>query len=635
MFPFRSSHATVRLAVYVIIGVICGATITSAISSIGISWSVPPHSAAGTFGDLLRFKSESQLREYLKTKASNPYIMYGGFWGLPFGALLKSQTNLPSIAVDDALRAASEAATGDFSRTNVQVEGVDEADIIKTDGKFIYYAQGQTVYIVLAYPVAEAKLVSKINIEQSVSEIYIYNDKLVLFTIDNGSPSPIPKMPSIIIPQTYKTVIKIYDISNRENPKFEKDFKIEGNYVSSRLIGEYLYMVIQKGAWLNGENPELPVVEDGSTYAKVQPTDIYYSNSTDSGYSYTMIVSINVQNTAVPATMETFLLGFSTAVYVSTENLYLVVRDGSDAEIHKINLVDGVIKYIAEGKVPGWVLNQFSMDESNGYFRIATTAGKLVKGVSTSTNNLYILDETMKTVGKLEDLALGESIYSTRFMGNRCYLVTFKKVDPFFVIDLSNPKAPMILGKLKIPGYNNYLHPYDENHIIGIGKETVESETGDFAWYQGIKISLFDVSDIANPKEVAKIEIGDRGSDSPALSNHKAFLFSQEKNLLILPILEAKIDPSKYGGIVPANVYGDFIYQGAYIFNINTSKISLEGRITHIQGDELTKSGYWFNSEYEIERSIYIGEIIYTISSKLIKANNLSDLKELASIELH
>jgi len=138
-------------------------------------------------------------------------------------------------------------------------------------------------------------------------------------------------------------------------------------------------------------------------------------------------------------------------------------------------------------------------------FRIATTAWTS----GSSQNNVYILDVDLNIVGKLENLAPKESIYSARFMGDRCYLVTFRKIDPLFVIDLKNPYDPEVLGQLKITGYSDYLHPYDENHVIGVGKETVAADWGDFSWYQGVKISLFDVSNVSNPVEIDKYEIGE------------------------------------------------------------------------------------------------------------------------------
>jgi hypothetical protein len=226
-------------------------------------------------------------------------------------------------------------------------------------------------------------------------------------------------------------------------------------------------------------------------------------------------------------------------------------------------------------------------------------------------------------------------------MGDRCYLVTFQKVDPLFVIDLSDATNPQVLGKLKIPGYSDYLHPYDETHLIGIGKETIEDEIGDFSWYQGVKISIFDVSDVEHPKEIAKIEIGDRGTDSPVLRDHKAFLFDRSRNLLVLPILLAEIDEEKYPNGVPPSTHGDFTYQGAYIFHISlTEGLIFRGRITHLTDTtDLQNSGIYFNSPYYIQRSLYIQEdsepaLLYTISNNKVKCNSLIDLTEQASIEL-
>jgi uncharacterized secreted protein with C-terminal beta-propeller domain len=170
--------------------------------------------------------------------------------------------------------------------------------------------------------------------------------------------------------------------------------------------------------------------------------------------------------------------------------------------------------------------------------------------------------------------------------------------------------------------------------VIGLGKEAMESEVGDFAWYQGIKISLFDVTDVSRPQEIAKIEVGDRGTDSPALSDHHAFLFSRDRQLLVIPILEAKINPANYEGPPPADTYGDYVNQGAYVFNISLDGINLQGTVTHIQDWELQKSGYYMENSYSVQRSLYIEDYLYTISDAMIKINNLSDLKEVNAIKL-
>jgi uncharacterized secreted protein with C-terminal beta-propeller domain len=223
-------------------------------------------------------------------------------------------------------------------------------------------------------------------------------------------------------------------------------------------------------------------------------------------------------------------------------------------------------------------------------------------------------------------------------MGDKAYLVTFKKVDPFFTLDLSDPYNPKILGILKIPGYSDYLHPYDENHIIGIGKDTVESESGDFAWYQGLKIALFDVSDFDNPKELAKVIIGDRGTNSPVLYDHKALLFDRERELLVLPIslyeISDEIKEKNNGD--PGWTYGEFTFQGAFVYRLSIENgFELRGQITH-RNEEVKPQNYWYggSSNSDIVRSLYIDNVLYTISNNMVKLNNLENLSEINSLEL-
>jgi inhibitor of cysteine peptidase len=247
-------------------------------------------------------------------------------------------------------------------------------------------------------------------------------------------------------------------------------------------------------------------------------------------------------------------------------------------------------------------------------------------------NNVYILNMDLDIAGKLEDIAPGEKIHSARFMGDTFYLVTFRKVDPLFVINLSDPYSPKILGELEITGYSDYLHLYDESHVIGVGKETVAAEEGDFSWYQGVKISLFDVTDVTEPKELAKYEIGDRGTDSPVLNDHKAFLFDREKNLLVLPVLVAKVNESQYPNGVPPYTYGEIVWQGVYVFTISLEleeKIMLRGTITHIE------NGNVHNASNYVTRALLIGEVLYTISNSKIKMNSLADLSEIKELNLN
>ena len=285
-------------------------------------------------------------------------------------------------------------------------------------------------------------------------------------------------------------------------------------------------------------------------------------------------------------------------------------------------------------------MNQFSMDENNGYFRIATTKGDIWRNdENTSKNNLYVLDDELKIVGSIEDIAPGEKIYSVRFMGDRAYMVTFKTVDPLFVIDLKDAKNPKILGALKIPGYSDYLHPYDENHIIGFGKDAVEvvhkdnkgNEIGRNAYYLGMKIAIFDVTDVNNPKEMFTEKIGDRGTDSELLNNHKALLFSKEKNLMAFPITVMEVK-NKDKGIGPNTMpeYGSFVFQGAYVYNIDlTNGFELKSKISHISDEEYLKSGGdWYGSNKNVERILYISDDLYTISKGMVKAHDMNSMKQ-------
>jgi uncharacterized secreted protein with C-terminal beta-propeller domain len=270
------------------------------------------------------------------------------------------------------------------------------------------------------------------------------------------------------------------------------------------------------------------------------------------------------------------------------------------------------------------------MDEYEGYFRIATTSRR--GGVL--QNNIYVIDEEMRTAGKLENLAPGESLHSARFAGDKAYLVTFKKTDPLFVIDLTRPDAPEVLGELKIPGYSDYLHPYDETHLIGVGKETQEAQEGDFAWYQGLKLSLFDVSNVSSPQQLAKTVIGDRGTDSQVLSDPKAFLFDKSRSLLVIPVNLAQIDKTLYEP--RPSTYGDFVWQGACIFNVTLEGgFEIRGNITHVESQKISgEDNQLTNSNYWITRALYIDNILYTISDEMVKLNDLDDITLLNQVIL-
>ncbi|UCE16545.1 MAG: beta-propeller domain-containing protein [Candidatus Bathyarchaeota archaeon] len=562
---------------------------------------------------LKKFSSYEELKSFVNA-SSQAHLYY-------FEGTRSEFFEMRALSATTAGRSAKGHSVPDYSTTNIQVAGVDEADVVKTDGEYIYVVSNKSVVIVKAYPAEEAEVISKIDLDGALRGIFINGDRLAVFE-DEG----------------HRVFIKVYDISDRTDPIQARNDSLDGRYFNSRMIGDYVYVVISQPAYLQEDEVALPKIYSNDGVKEISATDIYYSDIPDYSYTFTTIVAVNVQNDDEEPTVESFLLGATSNMYVSLNNIYITLPENDKTLVYRIHIKGNQIDSAASGEVPGRVLNQFSMDEHEGYFRIATTTGHVWRGWGemSSKNHVYVLDMNLTIVGRLEDLASGETIYSARFMGGRCYLVTFKKVDPLFVIDLEDPRNPRVLGQLKITGYSNYLHPYDENHVIGIGKETVAAEEGNFAWYQGVKISLFDVSDVENPKEIDKYEIGDRGTSSPVLSDHKALLFDKSKNLLVIPVLVAEIDEEKYLGEIPPYTHGDYVWQGAYVFDISLDEgLVLKGGVTHLEDDNgLMKSGYYFSSPYSVKRSLYIDNMLYTISDKKVKMNSLENLEEINEVEL-
>jgi len=594
---------------------------------------------------LKSFTSYEELQDFVKKNAKSYPYYYGG-----------TRITLQTASGKETSQDLS------YSKTNVQVEGVDEADVVKTDGEYLYIVSGNNVTIVKAYPAKTAEVLTKITLNGSVAGIFIAKDRLIVFEQPNYY-ILYRTIPEKTISETLETIIKVYDVTNRRSPTLKREVGLDGWYFNSRLIGDYVYAVITQSVTRpteNGTTVVLPKVSAANGVKEIPATKIYHSEVPDYAYTFTTIVALNVFKDGEEPSSKTIMMGATSTMYVSKDNVYLAIpnwqtspvktltgslsaptvrivpEQGETTIVYRISLDKATIVSKASGEVPGWVLNQFSMDEYNGYFRIATTRGQVWSSETPSQNNVYILNMNLTIVGRLEDLARGERIYSARFMGERGYLVTFKKVDPLFVIDLKDPFSPRLLGQLKVTGYSDYLHPIDQNHVIGIGKETVEAEEGDFAWYQGVKISLFDISDVAKPKEIDKYEIGDRGTDSPVLRDHKAFLYDNVRGILVIPVLVAEVDEAKYPKGVPPNTYGDYVWQGAYVFQVSIQHgLTLKGRITHIKNvEELMKSGYYFDSQYSVKRSLYIDDVLYTLSDKMIKMNDLNNLQEIKTLEL-
>ena len=669
--------------------------------------------------ELKKFSSASEIREFLESRSGAARGFYDGASRALVGDVMIEEMAVPEaeIAMPESVpapKAGVEAGEGaeEYSTTNIQVEGVDEADFVKNDGKYIYTLVQDNLVIVLAYPSEDAEILSKTEITGIPREIFVRGDRLVVFTEDTHEVLFYPEYG--FKPQTRRaprTSALIYDISDRTNPELVTDYSLNGHYFQSRMINDWVYFIVKDHVYYHNDFIGLPVIREGSV--KVMRPDIYYFDNPEQNYIFHTIAAINIKKEddreEDQINAASFMMGYSNNLYVSQKNIYITYpknlpyrhyqeeqreifhkivtpllpentqneieairakdlgtaeeweeisaildemynqMDESEKEdlidriedavgdyeetkalerdrtvIHKIKIEDGNIEYKVRGEVPGRLLNQFSLDEYKDNLRVATTTRFWTRtSGSTEYNNVYVMNPDLNITGSLEEIAPDERIYSTRFMGERLYMVTFKRIDPLFVIDLSDTENPEILGELKIPGYSDYLHPYDETHIIGIGKETGTNEWGGVS-IKGVKLALFNVSNVEKPEQIDKYEIGESGTDSEALRDHKAFLFSRNKNLLVIPIREVV---SGYGERGMQRVW-----QGAYALNITLEGFKLKGRVTH-QSDYEEEYYYW-HSPAAVRRSLYMDDTLYTISERKILMNELVDLNEVGSITL-
>lgn len=573
-----------------------------------------------------------------------------------------SDSTADAQAKTAARNGADSAESADYSTTNVQVQGVDEGDIVKTDGDYIYHVNRERVVITKVDMPEDMKVISSLEFTQknlSPQELYLHDQRLIVIGSSRAS-FPIRIMEDGVqkeiypAPQSIRGSVKVlvYDMSDKKSLKLLREVEIEGSYVSSRKVDTALYLVANNRLNYNriqrNEMNITPSYRDTALkedYINIGYESIRYFPSARYD-NYMIVAGIDVTGNE-PADVSTYL-GAGQNVYASTENLYTAVSGYSSAlagktsektfrregtQIYKFAMKDAKVTYLCKGEVPGTILNQFSMDENRDYFRIATTTGDTwATDERISKNCLYVLDSMLSITGRIEDMAPGEKIYSVRFMGDRAYVVTFKTVDPLFVIDLKNPDKPAVLGALKIPGYSDYLHPYDENHLIGFGKDTTEIKGQ--AYYLGMKVALFDVSDVSNPIQKFSEIIGDRGTDSDLLQNHKALLFSKEKNLLAFPVTLMEIKDGSEKAKQDSLQYGQFTFQGALVYNLDLENgFRLKGRITHLSEEDYLKAGNsWYNSDKNVQRIIYIDDNLFTLSNEMIKANAIADLKEKGSV---
>lgn len=590
-----NNHLRIALAVCMAATALTAGTITYAMTRDGGSF----------FHDgLLRpFSSYGELRGFLSTMGS--YSESNAYYRSP----TMSQDTMGGL-------------TPSHSTTNIQVAGVDESDIAKTDGEYLYIASYDRVTIVKAYPPSDLANVTVLDIEDilgfktenasaSVSGVYLYGAKLVVILsyYDWRNPTGDYAEYAALLWSSMRSVVSVFDIENVSAPNLMFSYGVSGYALTSRMIGSYVYLVGQSAVLLLDKQPYLPLVWDGSSSEEINVRDIYYDSETRDASVFMNLLAVDVVDGDHAA--NTILAGYASTVYMSLDAMYLTIQKwsgemlvvetdsapvdevSSRTTIYKVAVDKLMMVNVAKGEVRGWLLNQFSMDEKDGYLRMATTTRW-----TSPESAVYVLDSDLVVVGSLTGLAPNERIYSARFLGDTLYLVTFRQIDPFFVIDLGDPVHPLVLGELKNPGFSSYLHPVDEDHVLGIG-----SENG------SVKISLYNVSDPTNPIEQSKCLLP-YWSWTSATYDHKAVLFDFEKRLLVIPVWTSFYEQD----------YTNWTqWSGTYLFNVSADDgISVKGTVA--QGGT--------NAVDSVLRALYIGDTLYTVSQSTVKATSLVDLSE-------
>ena len=487
-------------------------------------------------------------------------------------------------------------------------EGVGEGDIVKTDGKNLYVVNGEKINIVGAGS-TEMELLAQIEPEEGSypSEVYAQDGYLaVVYTKSEYSDG------TNGYDGYYRdyTCADVYDVSNPEEPEKIGGITQSGYFNTMRIRGGYVYLLssfyADTGAARGNQPAYIPEVQ-----GKLISTDCIYMPQGRMGNSYTVISSFDLDDPE-GHTDSKAVFGNTGICYVSTENIYITESiygesdsDVNQTSIRKVSYGEGILEAAGQTKLSGVLNDSFSIDEYDGYLRLVTTVTKtegqtrgivpLLAPEPSESNSLYVLDENLKIVGEIRDLAEGERVYSARFVGKTGYFVTFRQVDPLFSVDLSDPAAPKILGELKIPGFSEYLHPYGDGLLLGIGMDVDESGVTT----EGVKLSMFDISDPSDVREVQKYVIEDMyGTD---VYDYRSVFADVEKNLFGF------------------TAYGSG--QKYYIFSYDENK-------GFRQEFERTLGGYGST------RGLYIGDRFYLVSGNTIEAYALDGFEKVGDLVL-
>lgn len=475
-------------------------------------------------GEFKQADSEEELYKTLQEleKQTGSYARGGDVM------LLEESAEITTMDAGAADTAANQKVTGeaDYSQTNVREAGVDEGDVVKTDGSYLYVLKSSGSVRIVDIRGTKMKEIAEIQPEklnESIEDLYLDGDRLMLVTTGYESSMEEAESDMYTVNRYQYTALTVYDITEREHPEMTGRITQEGDYRQSRKNGDYVYLLTQYSPSLGDsfeDSSVMPLVNE----QKLAISDVYLPDQT-SQPDYLVASGINIQDPENVISSKAIVSG-AADFYMSSDNLFICNNNWNDGksstEILRFACEDGEITAGAMCELPGFLNDTFSLDEYQGYLRVLLTEDS-----NGESNSLYILDADMQVTGAIRDLADGETIRSARFMGTIAYFVTFRQTDPLFCADLSDPDNPQILSELKLTGFSSYLHPYGDHLLLGVGYEA-EEETGS---QTGVKLSMFDISEPSQVEELDKYVIKG-ASYLPSDYDYKAILADGEKNLI-------------------------------------------------------------------------------------------------------
>jgi uncharacterized secreted protein with C-terminal beta-propeller domain len=652
-----------------------------ALAAVGCGSGQKSDPVAQTEAGLVAFQSCDELETYIEDTAVAQMRenLEGYGWGWYGGGPARAEDGAATPTAGTQSNAAP-----DHSETNAQVAGVDEADFVKTDGNRVFYIVGRRLMVLRSWPAEQTAIDSTTVIEGYPTEMFLDGSRLVVFAQVPRAYDPGTETPAAI--DYYgaywywgatATKIMVFDVTTN-TPVLQRAFYLHGSYASSRRIDssvrvvlsaslvwpdmvwpqwsqdEATYQAARDAAIAQNEQliraraldqwlPRSYSVESGNSVQVPRDCTRYHRPTTSSRLGLTIVASFDLSSPGTPMDM-TAVVAEAGQVYASREALYVAtpewVRSAAVAglwtsyeprtDIHKLALVGSDrVAYAGSGTVPGYILDQFSMDESQGFMRVATTtwgSTNVVSGQTTTENRVYVLGPVngrLSVVGKTDPIAPGEQIYSSRFSGNRGFVVTYRQVDPLFTLDLTDPLNPHVVGELSIPGFSTYIHLLDETHLLTIGNDTTANGNGGEI-RNGLALQIFDVSDMANPRLTAKQVVGTHSSYSEALWDHKAFNYFPKTGMLAIPFTDWNWD-----GSATSDYWSSFV-SALKVYHIDAAgQITPVGQVDHssFYQEQGTHNWYWWYGP-DIRRSVQIEGYVYSFSYAGVKVNPVADMTQ-------